>query len=68
MTFKTTLDQRKLVKFDAALPDHLEEARHYFENGRWYHTCPFDLELGNLSVPHMIAVKLAMKHLGIADK
>jgi len=57
------LNQKKLVKFDINNKKHLEEAKHFFDNSRWKTSCPFEVEADYISIPHMIADKLAVAFL-----
>ena len=63
-----TLAKKKLVVFDSSNKDHLREMKHFYDNGRWKTSCPFEVEADYISVPHMIADKLAKTFLNKALK
>lgn len=68
MTPNTKLSKKKLVAFDYNNKDHLKEVAHFFKNKRWKDTCPFEVEGDYISIPHMLADKLAVQFLKLKVK
>lgn len=57
------LNKQKQVKFDLNNKEHLRQVKHFYDNGRWEVSCPFEVEGDYISIPHMIADKLALAHI-----
>ncbi len=57
------LNKQKLVTFDLNNKEHLRQVKHFYDKGRWEVSCPFEVEGDYISIPHMIADKLALAHI-----
>ena len=51
------------VKFSAKNKKHLEAAHQFFKNSHWGGGCPFVLESEYISIPYMLADKIAKSFL-----
>lgn len=49
--------------FDPSSKEDLRAFKRFLAEGTWGGPCPFELEQPYLEIPHMIAVKIAEKHL-----